>query len=319
MALILNRRFIPAALLSLALTAHTGLMAESSDSIQVAALYCDHAVNPPAVDHRKPTLGWILSSSRRGSRQSAYHILVSRNPDSLRRGIGDLWDSGKVDSDNSTDVVYGGAALASGEHCYWKVRVWDELDRASSWSEPGHWQVGLLEASDWHAQWISAAPNDKAAAPLFRRDFSLSGKIKRATAYIYGLGWYELYLNGTKVGDQVLAPPNSHYDRVNLYDTFDVTALLRQMVTRWALCSAAGTIPPIPSGVGDGKSPNDSFCRYELTWRMVHTRRSSQINSGVLMKVRSRLAAFIAVKNTMLAKSEAAGVRLALMTRTGRR
>ena len=117
--------------------------------------------------------------------------------------------------------------LASGEHCYWKVRVWDDLDRASSWSEPGHWQVGLLEASDWHAQWISAAPNETAAAPLFRREFSLSGKIKRATAYIYGLGWYELYLNGTKVGDQVLAPPNSHYDRVNLYDTYDVTTLLR--------------------------------------------------------------------------------------------
>ncbi len=190
------------------MTVHASLMAQSSCSIQVAGIYCDHAVNPPAVDHRKPTLSWILSSAR--------------------RGIGDLWDSGKVDSDNSTNLAYGGAAPASGELCYWTVRVWDELDRASSWSEPGHWQVGLLEASDWHAQWISAAPNEKAAAPLFRREFSLSGKIKRATAYIYGLGWYEFYLNGTKVGDQVLAPPNSHYDRVNLYDTFDVTKLLRQ-------------------------------------------------------------------------------------------
>ncbi len=154
-------KFISCALLSLAMTAHTGLMAHSSCSIQVAGLYCDHAVNPLAVDHRKPTLSWILSSTRRGSRQRAYQILVSRNPSSLRRGIGDLWDSGKVDSDNSTDVVYGGAAPASGEQCYWQVRVWDELDRASSWSEPGHWQVGLLEASDWHAQWISAAPNDR--------------------------------------------------------------------------------------------------------------------------------------------------------------
>ena len=215
-------------MLSLAITAQTSLTASSSYSIQVAALYCDHAVNPPAVDNRKPTLSWILSSARRGSRQSAYHVLVGRNPISLRRGIGDLWDSGKVESDNSTDVVYGGAAPASGEQCYWQVRVWDEFDRASPWSEPGHWQIGLLEASDWHARWISAAPNEKAAAPLFRRDFSLSGRIKRATAYIYGLGWYELYLNGTKVGDQVLAPPNSHYDRADLYDTFDVTTLLRR-------------------------------------------------------------------------------------------
>ena len=223
-----NGKFVSCALLSLAMTAQTGLMAHSSYSIHVAGLYCDHAVNPLAVDHPRPTLSWTLGSARRGSRQGAYHILVSRSPISLRRGIGDLWDSGKVNSDNSTDVVYGGAAPASGEQCYWQVRVWDELDRASPWSEPGHWQVGLLEPSDWHARWISAAPDEKAAAPLFRREFSLSGQIKRATASIFGLGWYELYLNGTKVGDQVLAPPNSRYDRVDLYDSFDVTALLRQ-------------------------------------------------------------------------------------------
>jgi alpha-L-rhamnosidase len=228
MVSISNSKLISYALLSLAMTAHANLMAQSSYGMQVAGLYCDHAVNPLAVDHRKPTLSWILSSARRGARQRAYQILVSRDSISLRRGIGNLWNSGKVDSDNSTDVVYGGAAPASGEQCCWQVRVWDDLDRASPWSAPGYWQVGLLEASDWHARWISAAPNEMAAAPLFRREFSLSGNVKRATAYIYGLGWYELYLNGTKVGDQVLAPPNSHYDRACLYDTYDVTTLLRR-------------------------------------------------------------------------------------------
>jgi alpha-L-rhamnosidase len=223
-----NRWLLLCALLYLPLTVQASPVAKASQSINVAGLYCDHAVNPPAVDHRMPMLSWILSSARRGTRQSAYQILVSRNPGSLRRGIGDLWDSGKVESDNSTNVVYGGAALASGEQCYWKVRVWDELGQASSWSEPGHWQVGLLDSSDWHARWISATPNESAASPLFRREFSLSGKILRATAYIYGLGWYEFYLNGTKVGDHVLAPPNSHYDRENLYDTYDVSKLLRQ-------------------------------------------------------------------------------------------
>ncbi len=220
--------FISCVVLSVAMAAFTVLRAQPSPSIHVAGLSCDHAVNPLAVDHLTPTLSWILRSTRRGDRQRAYRILVSRDPGTLKHGIGDLWDSGKVESDNSTDVVYGGAAPAAGERCYWQVRVWDELDRASSWSKPGLWQIGLLEASDWHAQWISAAPNEKSAAPLFRRAFSLTGKIKRATAFIYGLGWYELYLNGTKVGDQVLAPANSHYDRVNLYDTYDVTALLRQ-------------------------------------------------------------------------------------------
>ncbi|HOX84505.1 MAG TPA: family 78 glycoside hydrolase catalytic domain [bacterium] len=223
-----NSQFVFCVLLGLLMIAEAGLAAESSCSIQVADLSCDHAVNPIAVDHRNPVLGWILRSSQRGSRQSAYQILVSRDLDSLRRGIGDLWDSGKVESDHFTDLVYGGTPPGSGERCYWQVRVWDELDRASSWSEPGYWQVGLLEESDWHAQWIAAAPGEKAAAPLFRREFSLPGKIERATAYVYGLGWYEFYLNGSKVGDQVLAPPNSHYDRVNLYDTYDVTELLRQ-------------------------------------------------------------------------------------------
>ncbi len=216
------------ALLGLAMNAHAGLTVESSSSMQVTRLYCDHAANPPVVDRPRPMLGWVLSAARRGSRQSAYQILVSRDPGSLRHGIGDLWDSGKMASENSTSVVYGGTALASGAQCYWQVRVWDDRGRASLWSKPGHWEVGLLEASDWHAQWISVAPNEAAAAPLFRREFSVPGKIKHATACIYGLGWYELYLNGANVGDQVLAPPNSHYDRDNLYDTFDVTRLLRQ-------------------------------------------------------------------------------------------
>jgi alpha-L-rhamnosidase len=218
-------RLVSCVLLVVALMAPMSLMAQYP--LRVVRLHCDHAVNPPSVDHRNPMLGWILSSARRGTRQSAYRILVSRDPQSLRHGLGELWDSGKVDSDNSTDVVYAGAAPSSGEVCYWQVCVWDERGQASPWSEMGHWQVGLLDTSEWHAQWISAPPNEMAAAPLFRRDFSISGKIKRATAYIYGLGWYELYLNGTKVGDQVLAPPNSHYDRVNLYDTYDVTTLLR--------------------------------------------------------------------------------------------
>ncbi|HUI10828.1 MAG TPA: family 78 glycoside hydrolase catalytic domain [Bacteroidota bacterium] len=209
-------------------TAQAGLPATSTCSIEVADLSCDHAVNPIALDNRKPALSWILKSARRGARQSAYRILVSRNLDSLRRGVGDLWDSGKQISDNSADVAYDGTPQSSGEECYWQVRVWDEHDLASQWSEPGQWRIGLLEQSDWHADWISAPPTEKTAAPLFRREFSVPGKVIRATACIYGLGWYELYLNGTRVGDQVLAPPNSHYDRVNLYDTFDVTGLLRQ-------------------------------------------------------------------------------------------
>lgn len=199
----------------------------SASSLRITSMSCDHAVDPIAVDHPTPTLGWRSASTRRGARQSAYRILVSRDVRSLQRGIGDLWDSGKRVSDNSTNVVYAGVPLAAGERCYWKVRVWDDVGRASAWSTPGYWQIGLLEPSDWHAQWISACPEETSAAPVFRREFTLTARVTRATAYVYGLGWYELFLNGQKVGDHVLAPANSHYDRLNLYDSYDVTSLLR--------------------------------------------------------------------------------------------
>jgi len=221
--------WIPCALLSLAMGAsHQQLAARPQPPLEVVRIFCDHAINPVAVDHTRPTLGWILRSAERGARQRAYRVIVSSDRRSLLSGNGDLWDTGKVESDNSTNVVYAGPALVSGDQCFWQVRVWDDHDRPSPWSEIGSWRIGLLDTSDWHARWISAPPNVPSTAPLFRREFSLPGKVTRATATVYGLGWYELFLNGAKVGDQVLAPPNSHYDRVNLYDTYDLSGLIRE-------------------------------------------------------------------------------------------
>lgn len=201
---------------------------ERLSPLRVTRMFCDHALNPVAVDQPNPVLGWTLASPRRDSRQSAFRILVSRDERTLQRGSGDLWDSGKQMSENSTNVVYAGTPLTSGQRCYWQVRVWDEAGRPSAWSASGRWQIGLLDTTDWHARWISANAEETAAAPLFRREFSLPGRVTRATAYVYGLGWYEFSLNGKKVGDHVLAPANSHYDRLNLYDSYDVTSLLRK-------------------------------------------------------------------------------------------
>jgi alpha-L-rhamnosidase len=216
------------ALLIATAPAHPGTTGEAPSPLRITDMYCDHAIDPPALDSPRPTLGWTLVAKERGSRQTACRILVSRDVSTLKGGIGDLWDSGRIPTDNSINVVYGGTPLASGGQCFWQVRVWDEVGRPSAWSPPARIQVGLLDPSDWHGEWLSAAPAETSAAPLFRSTFSLPTKVRRATAYIYGLGWYELYLNGTRVGDQVLAPANSHYDRVNLYDTYDVTSLLRE-------------------------------------------------------------------------------------------
>lgn len=200
---------------------------QGAASVKVTALFCDHMTDPIAIDHRTPSLRWKIAGDQRGARQSAFHILVSRTPATLKRNIGDLWDSGKVPTDSLTGIRYQGLPLASGDVCWWKVRIWDEQDKPAGWSQPATWEVGLLDSCDWQARWIGQGPADESAGPLFRRTFTIVKPVARARLRIYGLGWYELYINGARVGDQVLAPPNSRYDRVLLYDTFDVTGRLR--------------------------------------------------------------------------------------------
>ncbi|MDD4869615.1 MAG: glycoside hydrolase family 78 protein, partial [Kiritimatiellae bacterium] len=162
----------------------------------------------------------------------------------LAKDTGDLWDSGKVQSDNSLYIEYAGIPLQSRQLCFWKVKTWSSCnDRSqgnSSESKPAMWSMGLLRQSDppsltssgaagWSAKWIGS-PNSAEfePAPLLRKTFSINRKIKRATAYISGLGYYELTLNGEKVGDHVLDPKFTRYDRRVLYVTYDVTRQLKK-------------------------------------------------------------------------------------------
>ncbi len=122
--------------------------------VSVAELRCEYRPNPLGIDVVKPRLSWIVESSQRGQVQTAYQILVADTEDKLAYGHGELWDSGKVESDQSNQVVYGGMPLRSRMQCYWKVRVWDKDGIASAWSEPAMWMVGLLKSNDWQAEWI---------------------------------------------------------------------------------------------------------------------------------------------------------------------
>ncbi|MHC4178857.1 MAG: family 78 glycoside hydrolase catalytic domain, partial [Planctomycetota bacterium] len=128
-------------------------------------LTCEYAVNPLGVDAARPRFGWVLQSPQRDQMQSAYQVLVAGNEEKLLAGVGDKWDSGKVDSDRSVNVAYRGKALASGEKCYWKVRVWDKHGRPRAptrgvgrWSKPGSFEMGLLKQSDWKGRWIGIGP-----------------------------------------------------------------------------------------------------------------------------------------------------------------
>jgi alpha-L-rhamnosidase len=129
-------------------------------STTVGELRCEYRANPQGIDSTRPRLSWILNSSERDQRQTAYQVLVSSSLSKLRAGQGDLWDSGKVASDQSILVSYAGRPLASHEECFWKVRVWDYNDKASAWSEPAHWSMGLLGAGDWKAKWIGQDGTD---------------------------------------------------------------------------------------------------------------------------------------------------------------
>jgi alpha-L-rhamnosidase len=176
--------------------------------------------------------------------QTAYRILVAARPENLAAGIGDLWDSGKIESDRSIQIDYQGAALKSFQRCYWNVRVWDLAGRASASSQPALWEMGILDESAWQAKWITAAhllaANEPLRAPLFRKSFRLRERPKSARAYICGLGYYELYLNGSKVGDHVLDPAQTNYEHYAFYVTYDITGLLSAGENAAGVCLGAG-------------------------------------------------------------------------------
>ena len=128
-------------------------------------LRCEYRWNPEGIGETAPRLGWDLQakSNVRGARQTGYEILVASSPRLLKSGRGDLWDTGKVASDATQQIVYGGKPLSSREQCWWAVRVWDEKGKESDWSAPAYWSMGLLQPSDWRAQWIgfdTPAPTD---------------------------------------------------------------------------------------------------------------------------------------------------------------
>ena len=231
----------------------------SSLAMTVADLHCEHRINPQGVDGPQPQLSWTLQSATRADRQTAYEILAASSEALLQANTGDLWDSGKVNSDDTLQIAYGGKKLQSSQSVFWKVRVWDASGRASAWSAPATWTMGLLTASAWEARWItasgaekygvaypSAARADFTQRPAFarahphadhpgepnfssllaRREFTVKPGLVRAVIHVTGLGHYELSVNGRKVGNALFAPGWTNYRQTVLYDTFDLTPLL---------------------------------------------------------------------------------------------
>lgn len=226
-----------------------------ADGLVCTDLRCESRVDPLGIDQAAPRLSWLLKSDLRGQKQTAYQILVSSHEADQVSRTGDLWDSGKVMSSDSINVLYRGKALSSLQRCTWQVRVWDRHGTVSPWSEAALWEMGLLGESPWQGQWISdgkkLAVQDEAMyeddpAPLFRREFALDRPLKRARLCISGLGYYEAYVNGGKVGDHVLDPLWTNYAERVFYSTYDVTSMLETGGNCLGVTLGNGWYNPLP-------------------------------------------------------------------------
>ncbi len=222
-----------------------GLVLPVSAALSPNALRCESTADAVGVDVPSPRLFWKLESTTRSAWQVAYEILVASSAQALAANQGDLWDSGRVESDETIQIPYAGRALQSSQQVFWKVRVWDQTAETSSWSEPASWTMGILSDADWREKWIAAATNNQSL--LLRREFTVKPGLRRAVAHVCGLGQYELYLDGRKSGDDILAPGWTKYDKTCLYDTRDVTTLLRRGTNAVGLLLGHGMYNTAPS------------------------------------------------------------------------
>ena len=201
------------------------------DGITIKKTTVNYFENPLGIDDQQPRINWIMASKERNKKQSAYQIKVAESEDALDDENELLWDTGKKISDQNSQVPYAGNTLSSRQHCYYKIRVWDENDIASNWSETGKWTMGLLNKADWTAKWIGFKTTDKnvkdtlhlPASPYLRKPFSAKGKVDKATLYVTALGVFEMSLNGKRIGKDLLTPGWSDYNKRIYYKTYDVS------------------------------------------------------------------------------------------------
>lgn len=202
---------------------------QAGTPLSVHALSVDHLVDPLGMDNRVPRMSWKLGSDKPATLQTAYEIRVSAVG---AGGPEPVWGTGKVDSDQSLYVFYAGPELKTATRYTWQVRVWDNHGRESDWSAPAYWEMGLLQASDWRAQWITypwqESKDSPQPSPVFRHVFPLDCNIDRARLYITALGLYEAVINGERVGDAYFTPGWTSYQERLQYQVYDVTAQLQQ-------------------------------------------------------------------------------------------
>ena len=231
--------------------------------VEVTNLRVENLDEPLGIDTSEPRFSWQMTSDKkiatphsdRGSenvRQTAYQIVVSGDQ-------GELWNSGRIESNQQLWVPYGGQPLKSNTHCTWKVKVWTTAGE-TAWSSENHFSIGLLDEGKWSGYWIGLErllPNEergmhtRMAARYLRKEFQLKDKdIKRATAYVAGIGLHEFYVNGQRMGDGVLQPVPSDYRKTIYYHTYDVTESIEKYPL---ICEGPGKCLCLGIVLGNGR------------------------------------------------------------------
>jgi len=221
------------------------------NNLKVINLRCESKVNPLGITAIKPHFSWWLNTTAQNTRQLSYHIMVADSEEKLKKGANLTWDSQTVDAEASLQIPYNGTPLQAEKKYFWRVKVRDQAGRETEWSETAWFKMGLLSGSDWsNAAWIAyenladslkIVPGihgygdelgrkgvARSVVPLFRKEFDVEKMIKSATLYISGLGHYEASINGIKTGQNFLAPGWTDYDKVCLYNTYDVTQQIKK-------------------------------------------------------------------------------------------
>jgi len=310
----------------------------------VTQLKCENLNNPIGIDHSHPRFSWIVQSDTRGQKQTAYQILVASRAEILGKNKGDMWDSEKVLSDKTAHISYGGKSLKS-NHCYfWKLRAWDKDGIPGPFSDAAKFNTAILDPGDWQAQWIgkggSKDPvNEKGyydqsmdvdsegdsihyneRSLLLRKEISISKSVQNAIVHISGLGYYELTINGRKIGDKVLSPAKTNYKKIVLYDTYDVTSPLKTGENAIGIMLGNGWFNPLKKcgpGVCNGLGLNEPCCRCISLFQMVPRRSFVPMTAGKSRTVRLPAAVFMMGKFMMPTRRYPVGTTRIWMMRNG--
>ncbi len=191
-----------------------------------ARLRCEYLENPIGIDELHPRFSWWMIDLSPAAKQTAYRIRVATSIGTLSTDKPDLWDSGKVESSDQVGIVYAGKPLTSRTQAVWDVTIWDANGNPSDPSQPARFEMGLLEKSDWTAQWIETPIEGTGVAappvPILRRTFSINKPIQSARLYTTALGVYDAHINGQRVSDDYFRPGWTDYHKRIQYQTYDV-------------------------------------------------------------------------------------------------